>query len=99
MSWIFNHFPQLNGSAQKPVVRLASETDQRELTIMRWGLIPFWSKDSKIAYSTIDAKAEAVATSPTCLRERGVEMIAPDRRKRKKTPSCAPQIPFGREPA
>ena len=41
MSWIFNHFPQLNGSAQKPVVRLASETDQRELTIMRWGLIPF----------------------------------------------------------
>jgi hypothetical protein len=33
------------------------------------------------------------------LRERGVEMIAPDWRKRKKTPSCAPQIPFGREPA
>ena len=47
-----------------PVVRLESETGQRELTIMRWGLIPFWAKDSKIAYSTINAKAETITTSP-----------------------------------
>jgi putative SOS response-associated peptidase YedK len=32
---------------------------------MRWGPVPFWSKDAKIAYSTINAKAETVATSPT----------------------------------
>jgi putative SOS response-associated peptidase YedK len=48
----------------QPVVRLDSETGERELTIMRWGLIPFWSKDSKIAYSTINAKVETITTSP-----------------------------------
>jgi putative SOS response-associated peptidase YedK len=31
---------------------------------MRWGLIPYWSKDAKIGYSTINAKAETVATAP-----------------------------------
>lgn len=48
----------------QPVVRLGSETGERQLAVMRWGLIPFWSKDSKIAYSTINAKAETVTTSP-----------------------------------
>ena len=32
---------------------------------MRWGLVPFWSKDAKAGYSTINAKAETVTTSPT----------------------------------
>ena len=53
----------------QPVIRLNSETRQRELTRLRWGLIPFWAKDlksaSKLAYSTINARAETVATSPT----------------------------------
>jgi len=46
------------------VVRLSSETGERELTIMRWGLIPFFAKDAKIAYSTINARAETVVKSP-----------------------------------
>ena len=52
--------PSYNVAPQslQPVVRLDSETGERELTIMRWGLIPFWSKDLKIAYSTINAKAD-----------------------------------------
>jgi putative SOS response-associated peptidase YedK len=56
----FNVAPQ----SLQPVVRLDRETGERELTVMRWGLVPFWSKDSKIAYSTINAKAETVTTSP-----------------------------------
>lgn len=58
--------PSYNVAPQslQPVVRLDSETGERELSIMRWGLIPFWSKDSKIAYSTINAKAETITTSP-----------------------------------
>lgn len=48
----------------QPVVRLSSETGERELTIMRWGLIPFFAKDAKIAYSTINARAETVVKSP-----------------------------------
>ena len=56
----FNVAPQ----SLQPVVRLDSETGKRELAIMRWGLIPFFAKDAKIAYSTINARAETVATSP-----------------------------------
>jgi len=50
------------GSIQ-PVV-LAGEAGEREIALMRWGLIPYWSKDAKIGYSTINAKAETVATAP-----------------------------------
>jgi len=32
---------------------------------MRWGLVPFWAKDAKVAFSTINAKAETITTSPT----------------------------------
>jgi putative SOS response-associated peptidase YedK len=52
----YNVAPQ----SMQPVVRLDHDTGQRELTIMRWGLIPFWSKD---AYSTINARAETITTS------------------------------------
>ena len=58
--------PSYNVAPQslQPVVRLDSETGQRELTVMRWGLVPFWAKDAKIGYSTINAKSETVTTSP-----------------------------------
>jgi len=46
------------------VVRLKPDTSRRELTRLRWGLIPSWAKDPKIAYSTINAKAETVAEKP-----------------------------------
>jgi putative SOS response-associated peptidase YedK len=56
------------------LVRLNRDTGMREIALMRWGLIPYWSKDAKIAYSTINAKAETAATAPAlrrrCLWER-----------------------------
>jgi len=57
--------PDYNVAPQtmQPVVRLNSDTGQRELVRMRWGLIPFWAKDTKIAYSTINARAETLTTS------------------------------------
>jgi len=59
--------PSYNVAPQsfQPVVRINRDTGDRELAIMRWGLVPFWSNDTKIAYSTINARAESVATSPT----------------------------------
>jgi putative SOS response-associated peptidase YedK len=48
----------------QPIVRLSADTEERELALMRWGLIPFWAKDAKIGFSTINARAETVATSP-----------------------------------
>jgi hypothetical protein len=31
---------------------------------MRWGLIPYWAKDIKIGFSTINARAEEIDTKP-----------------------------------
>jgi putative SOS response-associated peptidase YedK len=31
---------------------------------MKWGLVPFWSKEPKVKFSTINARAETIATSP-----------------------------------
>jgi putative SOS response-associated peptidase YedK len=48
----------------QPIVRLNRDTGDREIVMMRWGLVPFWAKDAKIGYSTINAKAETIATAP-----------------------------------
>jgi putative SOS response-associated peptidase YedK len=58
--------PDFNVAPQtfQPVVRLNAE-GERELTMMRWGLIPFWAKDAKIAYSTINARAETITSANT----------------------------------
>ena len=44
-----------------PVVRQSKE--DRELALMQWGLVPWFSKDGKISYSTINARAEGVRTN------------------------------------
>jgi putative SOS response-associated peptidase YedK len=46
-------------------IRLHPETKQRTLDILRWGLIPNWAKDPKIAYKTINARVESVDTAPS----------------------------------
>jgi hypothetical protein len=56
--------PNYNVAPQtmQPVVRLDSGTSEREFTVMRWGLVPFWSKDGKAGYNTINARAEIITT-------------------------------------
>jgi putative SOS response-associated peptidase YedK len=38
---------------------------QRELTMLRWGLVPFWAKDPAIGNRMINARAETVAEKPS----------------------------------
>ncbi|HEY1378587.1 MAG TPA: SOS response-associated peptidase [Gemmataceae bacterium] len=45
-------------------VRVTADAGRRELVPLKWGLIPSWSKDPKIASSCINARAETVATKP-----------------------------------
>ena len=45
-------------------MRPAEQGSGRELALLKWGLIPFWAKDAKIASSLINARAETVATKP-----------------------------------
>ena len=39
-----------------PVVRHDAKEHQRSLEVMRWGLVPFWSKDIKVGFANINAK-------------------------------------------
>jgi putative SOS response-associated peptidase YedK len=58
-----------------PVVRLGEKG--RELSILRWGLIPSWSKDAKASF--INARAETAADKPafrTAFRRRRCLMPA-----------------------
>lgn len=40
------------------------ERSPHELVSLKWGLVPSWSKDPKIGYRTINARADTVATKP-----------------------------------
>jgi putative SOS response-associated peptidase YedK len=44
---------------------IRSDGDERELLLMRWGLIPRWAKDEKIGYKMINARAETVPEKPS----------------------------------
>lgn len=46
------------------VLTCRQTNDGRRLVLFRWGLVPYWAKDTKIGYSTINARAETVATKP-----------------------------------
>ena len=46
-----------------PIVRQAKDGGGRELVLMQWGLIPWFSKDGKPSYSTINARAEGVQSA------------------------------------
>lgn len=58
--------PTHNATPQstQPVVRLNNETGKREFALMRWGFVPYWAKDAKVGYSTINARSEEVAAKP-----------------------------------
>jgi putative SOS response-associated peptidase YedK len=49
-------------SADVPVIRVID--GERVMSLMHWGLIPFWAQDTKIGYRTINARAETVTTKP-----------------------------------
>ena len=46
------------------VIRQNPNEPIRDLSLMRWGLIPSWSKDPSAAASMINARAETAATKP-----------------------------------
>lgn len=46
---------------EMPVI---THNSPNQVVLMHWGLIPFWSKDSRIALRAINARAENIATKP-----------------------------------
>lgn len=56
--------PQFNISPTNAVPIIRQGSSGRELVLAKWGLIPSWAKDEKIGYSTINARADTVASKP-----------------------------------
>src|SRR5260221_2556664 len=49
-------------------IRVRRDTKAQSFDWLRWGLIPYWFKDKRIAYSTIVARVQTIATSPAVQR-------------------------------
>lgn len=65
--------PRYNIAPTQPVAVVRRIDRGRELSMLRWGLVPSWAKDPKIGARMINARAETVATKPafrTALRRR-----------------------------
>jgi putative SOS response-associated peptidase YedK len=57
--------PSFNVAPTRPVLAIrAGAAGGRELTALRWGLIPSWSKGPDHRFSMINARAETVASKP-----------------------------------
>ncbi len=66
------HFPERElpvqyniAPSQQVLVVRRSRTNGYEVAEMKWGLVPYWAKESKVGYSTINASSENVARSAT----------------------------------
>jgi putative SOS response-associated peptidase YedK len=51
-------------SQDVPVIRQDATRPIRSVSLMRWGLIPWWAKDAKAGFKMINARAESVAEKP-----------------------------------
>jgi putative SOS response-associated peptidase YedK len=62
----FDWSPRYNIAPTQSVAAVRANCDGkgRELALLKWGLIPSWAKDAKIASSLINARAETVAEKP-----------------------------------
>lgn len=58
--------PRYNIAPTQPVAVIRQNPDKlvRELSLMRWGLIPSWAKDASVAASMINARSETASTKP-----------------------------------
>lgn len=71
--------PRYNIAPTQNVATVLVMTGDRQVRLMRWGLIPSWAKDSTVASHMINARAETVAQKPafrTALRNRRCLIIA-----------------------
>jgi len=47
-----------------PIIRQHPKEPRRDLSLVRWGLIPSWAKDASGSASMINARSESAATKP-----------------------------------
>jgi len=47
-----------------PIIRQNPKEPVREISLVRWGLIPSWAKDSSVAVKMINARSETASMKP-----------------------------------
>ena len=58
--------PRYNIAPTQELAAIRDSTDgERELVMLRWGLVPFWAKEPSIGNRMINARAETVAEKPS----------------------------------
>jgi putative SOS response-associated peptidase YedK len=57
--------PDYNVAPTKRIYTVLTHKDERELRLVRWGLVPSWAKDTKVGARMINARAETVAVKPS----------------------------------
>jgi putative SOS response-associated peptidase YedK len=57
--------PRYNIAPSQEVLAVREEEGNRRLVLLRWGLIPHWADDPKIAYRTINARSETAHKTPS----------------------------------
>ncbi|SED15197.1 SOS response-associated peptidase [Paenibacillus sp. GP183] len=56
--------PNYNVAPTQMIPAIMNDGEKTKLDQLKWGLIPPWAKNEKIAYTTINARAETVAEKP-----------------------------------
>ncbi len=57
--------PRYNLAPAQEALTVVATPERREARLMLWGMIPHWSKDRKIGYRMINARAETLAEKPS----------------------------------
>jgi putative SOS response-associated peptidase YedK len=64
-----NDLPQLLQNLDvRPSQQIPVILTDHELTLMQWGLVPFWARDENIGYKTINARSEGIEHKPSFQR-------------------------------
>ncbi len=59
------YHPSYNVAPSQPVLSVINDGKRNRLGYLQWGLIPSWSKDEKIGFKLINARAETLAEKPS----------------------------------
>jgi putative SOS response-associated peptidase YedK len=57
--------PDYNVAPTKRIYTVLEHKDERELRLVRWGLVPTWAKDTSAGARLINARSETVAVKPS----------------------------------
>lgn len=60
----FSANPDLRPTDTAPVVRRSHRSEEREVALLRWGLVPIWAKELKFGVRCINARAETLSSTP-----------------------------------